>query len=95
MVLVLVLGFVMLVVFPIIVTVLEVGRRGYGPTRREIVVGAVMGLASAGVIIALDKGGHRMPNSVEFNLIFFGVGIPAALFIRWRWGDAINRWFRG
>ena len=59
------------------------------PTPREVVGGGLMGLV-IGVL------GFLIPTtSLEVVIIQMAVFIVAGIFIRWRWGEVIERWFRG
>ena len=63
-------------------------RFHWPPSRREVVVGVVAGSFLGGLTIVI-------PPSVEANLVAVVVLLAAMSFVRWRWGEAIDRWFRG
>ena len=56
------------------------------PNRVELVGGGLMGIAAGGLGFVLP-----VP-SWEVMIIWVAVSIPAAVFIRRRWGEAIDRW---
>ena len=62
------------------------------PTRRELLVGGISGLVAGVVGIVLIENGYTP--TLKSQVIQLAVGIPVVVFVRWRWGEAINRWFR-
>lgn len=78
----------------LVTIVLEARGRGYSPTRRELVVGGVGGLATAALAILFLGPHSRIPYALETTVVFFVVAIPAATYVKWRWGEQIARWFR-